>query len=108
MKVKYGDVVYLKNAIPAIEHIQGENRPFLIVSNDMGNRYSEICLCVPLTKSGKKISQPTHTFISYHNSMCLCEQIFTIPQSNVSKVVFHSPLSDMNKVKYCLRKALQL
>lgn len=101
MKVKRGDIIYLKNPIPMKNHIQGGNRPYVVVSNNKGNYYSEICIIVPLTRTKKKVL-PTHTKISYNNSVCLCEQIFTVSQKEIETVVSHLNYRDMDKITNCL------
>ena len=105
MKVKRGDVVYLEKPFPKNHHIQGGNRPFVVISNDAGNKFSEICLVTPLTLAKKK-NLPTHGLLSYHHSTVLCEQIFTTAQSNIQKVVYHLPDSDMKKVDKCINVAI--
>lgn len=44
MKIKRGDIVYVSDNNKYQGNIQNRNRPFLIVSNDIGNSYSNICL----------------------------------------------------------------
>lgn len=106
MKVKRGDVVYLKKTFPMRDHIQGGNRPFLVVSNDTGNFYSEICIVVPMTTKNRNRLLPTHAIVDYNNSLCLCEQIFTISQDDVSAIKYHLSDSDMLKINRCLRNSL--
>lgn len=106
MKVKRGDIIYLKNSFPKDHHIQGGNRPYLVISNDMGNYYSDICIIVPLTTAKKKKELPTHTRIKFHNSLCLCEQMFTVVQDNIESVPYHLDHSDMEKVNNCISVSL--
>lgn len=103
MKVKRGDIVYLKNCFPKDHHIQGGNRPYLVISNDLGNFHSGIRIVVPLTTAKKKKELPTHTRIKFHNSLCLCEQMFTVVQDNVESVPYHLDRSDMEKVNKCIK-----
>lgn len=106
MKVKRGDVVYLKNTFPMCEHVQGGNRPYVVVSNDVGNFHSTVCMLVPLTTSVRKHPLPTHTWVSYGNSLCLCEQIFTISQDSISTVKCTLDGHDMENINRCLQIAL--
>lgn len=106
MKVKRGDIIYLKNTFPRDHHIQGRNRPYLVISNDMGNYYSDICILVPLTTAKKKKELPTHARIKFHNSLCLCEQMFTVVQDNIESVSYHLDRFDMEKVNKCIRASL--
>lgn len=106
MKVKRGDVVYLKNTFQMCKHVQGGSRPYVVVSNNIGNFHSEICMVVPLTTSKRKHQLPTHTVVSYANSICLCEQIFTVSQDNISEVKCNLSWYDMKNVNQCLKIAL--
>jgi mRNA interferase MazF len=106
MKVRRGDVIYLNKTFPVEDHIQGGVRPYVVVSNDRGNAFSGCCTVVPLTgKIGKK-PLPTHTTVSYHNSLCLCEQIFTISQKEIQAIRYNLPWYDMKNIDRCLRIAL--
>ena len=106
MKVKRGDIVYLKKDFPSEDHIQGGVRPYLVVSNDIGNQHSEICMIVPLTHSEKHLHLPTHTQIFYNHSVVVCEQIFTISQKSIKNREFHLNESEMQKVDRCLKIAI--
>ncbi len=105
MKVKRGDVIYLNKTFQAEDHIQGGVRPYVVVSNDKGNASSGCCTIVPLTTKQKK-PLSTHTRVSYHNNLCLCEQVFTISQNDVQVVKCNLPWYDMKKIDRCLRIAL--
>ena len=102
-KVKRGDIVRIKNPIIGAENIQSFDRPYLIISNDIGNQYSKICLCVPLTSQNKKMTQPTHVRCSYHQSVLLCEQIHTLEQENILRVCYHLPEEEMIEVNKALK-----
>jgi len=106
LKVMRGDVVYLKVPFQKSKHIQGGDRPYLVVSNDTGNEHSEICMVVPLTSANKK-SLPTHWRVGYR-STTLCEQIFTVSQKDVLKVAGHYGANAMMGVHRALKVALEL
>lgn len=104
MKVEKGQIVYLKTENKNGKgHIQMGRRPFLVVSNDIGNRFSEFAMVVPLTTKLKKLSQPTHVVIDYNNSMVICEQIFTIRQSDIVKIECKISEFQMKFVDECLK-----
>lgn len=107
VKVKKGNIIYLNKNIECGHLQNAENRPFLVVSNDIGNEFSEIIMVVPLTKSLKKLSQPTHTVISFNESMVLCEQIMSINKADI-KGIYSFVLNDyqMSRVDDCLKNAL--
>lgn len=106
--VKKGDVIKLKNEFVSTGSVQSFSRPYLVVSNDIGNYHSDICLCVPLTSQNKKMTQPTHTKISYHNSVALCEQIHTINQKEIEEIKYHISDYDMQKINECLKVSLNI
>lgn len=89
--------------------VQGGCRPVLVISNDMGNRCSDIVNVIPMTSRMKKYYLPSHTIVEeshmserdenreYETSMILAEQITTI-----SKASFRSYLgrvTDAEKLK---------
>ena len=79
--IKRGMVVIVNLPIQTENSIQGGERPCVIVSNNMGNRYSPNVTIIPLTSRSKK-DLPTHAIIkSYNNSIALGEQIMTIPKA---------------------------
>lgn len=106
--VKRGDVIKLKNELVSTGSVQSFNRPYVVISNDIGNHYSNICLCVPLTSQNKKMSQPTHTRINYRNSVALCEQIHTIDQKQIEIIYYHLSDEEMRKINDCLKISLNI
>lgn len=60
--------------------LQGKNRPWLIVSNDICNQNSPVLTAVPLTTQNKSL-MPTHVRFtdSKSDQTILCEQIRSIP-----------------------------
>ena len=106
---KRGDIVYVQMTSRNIEKcsIEAYSRPYLIVSNDVGNYHSDIVLGVPLTSKLKKLTQPTHYRISYHDSVVLCEQIKTLSQENINTDVnYHLSDDEMKEVEKCLKISL--
>lgn len=105
--IKRGDIVYLKRGayLTAIGHIQGGERPMLIVSNDKGNSSSQIVIAVPLTTNKRRLDLPTHTLVT-EKSVALCEQIFTFNQAFIDRKVDHIKAETMKKVEKCLAASL--
>lgn len=75
------------------ESIQSGCRPCLVISNDIGNKYSPTLLVIPLSSQLKNVNQPTHTIIKCDadngltsDSMLLAEQITTISKSKSRKI----------------------
>ena len=104
MEVRKGDVIYLKRK----KDDRMSVRPYVVVSNDIGNHYSGICLVVPLTMKIKKLTMPTHAVLNFHGSMMLCEQIHTIQQADIDRIAHHLSKTDMEKVDKCLKSSLAL
>lgn len=102
--IKRGDIVYLKDSVGSPLN----SRPFLIVSNDVGNHFANICLGVPLTTKHKKVSQPTHCIIGFNGSMVLTEQIYTINKDDINRIIGKISVSDMKQVDECLMISLSL
>ena len=88
MVVKRGDMFYA-DLSPVIGSEQGGVRPVLIIQNDIGNKYAQTAIIVPLTKIiANKVKQPTHCIISptdnlKHYSVALTEQIRVIDKSRL-------------------------
>lgn len=110
MKVKKGDIVYLFDAAYQKEdgNIQGGVRPLLVVSNNVGNFFSNICLVVPLTSRLKQENLPTHTTICDlgKKAMVLCEQIFTVNQNDICEIANKATKEEMRKVDCALKNSL--
>ena len=59
---KRGDI-YLANLNPFKGIEQGGTRPVLVVSNDIGNFYSDLLIIAPITSHLKKLDLPTHVLL---------------------------------------------
>lgn len=106
---KRGDVVYVQMRKQNIEtsSIEEYSRPYLIVSNNTGNYFSDIVLACPLTSKLKEVAQPTHYRISYHDSVVLCEQIKTLNQDQInSNINYHLNDAEMKEIEKCLKISL--
>ena len=85
-----GDVVLIDIPVPENSHVQGGNRPWLIVQNNVGNQFSPTSIIVPLTTKFKKLEMPTHVPITWENiepSMVECEQVRVVD----GKPMFYDP-----------------
>lgn len=103
MRIRRGDVVYLRKSVKCPNAI----RPYVIVSNDVGNRYAEICLGVPLTMNRRR-GQPTQCIVSYNDSTVMTEQICVINKNDIDKILFTLTDSDMKRIERCLAISLDL
>ncbi|WP_440118505.1 type II toxin-antitoxin system PemK/MazF family toxin [Paenibacillus sp. QZ-Y1] len=89
--------IWLANLGHRERSIQSGVRPVLIVSNDIGNKYSPVVLAIPITSKVKK-SMPTHVLLEADkcdiadNSILLCEQIMTLNKNeNLVNKLFTLP-----------------
>ena len=86
------DLIY--GELPKNENsIQSGCRPLLVISNNVGNKFSPTLLVIPLSSQLKNVNQPTHTIIRCDtdngltsDSMLLAEQITTISKSKSRKI----------------------
>ena len=85
---------------------QNGTRPVVIIQNDVGNKYAQTAIIVPLTKIiTNKVKQPTHCIISptdnlKHYSVALTEQIRVIDKSRLKIKIGHlnkSQIKDLDK-----------
>ena len=86
--IKRGDIYYAELS-PAIGSEQGGTRPVLIISNDIGNRYSPTVIIAAITsRVHTKAKLPTHTSVRNFEgldkeSIVLSEQIRTIDKQRL-------------------------
>ena len=107
---KRGDI-YLANLNPFKEVEQGGTRPVLVVSNDIGNFFSELLLIAPITSQIKKIDQPTHVLLknvrglSTDSIVCL-EQIKGIDKLRILKYLGRISKEQMTAVDEAAMESL--
>lgn len=80
--ISYMDIWKVNLPLDPETHVQGGQRPALIVSNDDINAYSALVTIVPITKNMKRKAIPCNIplegFGLHLPSLALCEQIQTI------------------------------
>lgn len=99
-----GSIVYLKPERCPI----GKPRPYIIVSNDIGNIYADYYLCVPLTSKHKRLDIKSHAIVNYHDSVVKGEEITIVKKTDILRRVDLLDADSMRKVDECLRVALGL
>lgn len=71
-------------------YVQKGKRHCVVVSNDIGNELAGVIIVIPFTASEKK-PLPTHVNVEhellYRKNTALCEQIITIPKTNVEEII---------------------
>ena len=104
--VKRGDIYFIAGTATTGSE-QGGDRPAIIVSNDIGNRFAPIAEVVYLT-TPKKAGLPTHVFIgsAERPSVALCEQIVTVSKRRIERYVGRVTEEEMDKIDKALQKSL--
>lgn len=90
MEFKYGDIVLVDfNPVRGVE--MSKIRPAVVVSNNILNKYSPLCIVVPITGNIERIL-PFHVFIPKlksnglkNDSKALPEQIKSLDKSRIIK-----------------------
>lgn len=93
MDIKRYDIVQADLG-QAVGSEQGGIRPVLIIQNDLGNRFSNTTIIIPLTSKIKSLNQPTHTLIKRSidtglktDSVLLGEQMRVISSQRIIKKI---------------------
>ena len=92
-QIKRGDIYYA-GLNPVVGSEQGDSRPVIIVSNDVGNNHSPTVIVTPMTGNLRKNPLPTHVVIPQtcglgRDSLMLAEQIRTIDHSRLGEYIGH-------------------
>lgn len=98
---------YKGEASKSIRGIQQGTRPVLIVSNNIGNKFSSVVQVVPCTTAYKP-NLPTHCniHINGRRNTLLCEQTKTIPTSLLFNYITTLDEIEMAEVEKCLKTSL--
>ena len=110
-KVKRGDIVFIKMNKQNIEknsNVQEYSRPYVVISNNIGNYHSNIFICVPMTTKEKRNDLPTHYRISYHDSIVCCEQIFTFNQDRIDSILSKVSEAELKEIEECIKVSIGL
>lgn len=92
----------------SLSSVQSGTRPVLIVSNNIGNKFSQTLQVVPCTSSEKLNNQPTHysIFIEKKKNTFLCEQLKCIMKTDLLDYVTTLDDFEMKKIEECLQVSL--
>lgn len=102
MKIRKFDVYDLNLPDDGVDHSQSGVRPYVVIQNDIGNKYSPICLVLSMTSQKKKTSQPTHAIINKYEAVGL-EKDSIVLAENI-RMVDKSMLRPENKRGYVVSK----
>ena len=107
--IKRGDIYYINNNRGQVGSEMKKDRPAIIVSNDMSNRYSNEVTVVFLTSQPKK-DMTTHVTIlsTGRESIALCEAPTTMDKQRVNNYLGHVSRREMEAVDEGLLKHLGL
>lgn len=91
-------------------HIQKGMRPVLIISNDTGNKFSEILQVIPCTSAIEKTTLPTHCsfYINNIRNTFLCEQIKTVNKADLTAYLVTLNRKEMEEIERCSKISLGL
>lgn len=94
------------------ENVQSGRRPCIIISNDIGNMFSENITVVPCTTNlTRAFSQPTHlktSVLKDVDSTVLCETVITISKKLTDGFIGVLDNKTMSEIDDCVKIALGL
>jgi len=106
-----GDI-YLANLGKQDGSIQAGIRPVLVVSNNIGNRFSPVVIVAPITSQIHKAKLPTHVILPAEkyglakDSVILFEQIRVINKSSLIEKIVHIPEREMKEIEKPLQVSI--
>ena len=103
MEIHFGDIWYINDNYGS-GHQQKGVRPWIIVSNDIGNNHSPMVNAVPLTSNLNKKPLPTHCKIisGPQESIALCEQVKPINKTDLLNCIGYCQNFELRQIKICL------
>jgi mRNA interferase MazF len=115
--VNRGDVVL--TFYPFASGSGGKRRPGLVVQNDADNARMTATILAQITTNLARAGEPTHLLIEastiegqhsglLHDSLVSCNNLVTVEQTRIHKVIGCIPATTMQKIDDCLKTALGL
>ena len=107
-RYRRGDVVVIDVPPLAGSHIRAGKRPWVVVQNNVGNRFSPTSIVVPLTTKIKRLELPTHVAVAWGSlqpSMVECEQVRVVDVSDDWEYICTLPPEIMRHVDTALKNA---
>lgn len=106
--IKRGDIFYIRNERYRTGSEIRKNRPAIIVSNDMNNRYGRVVEVVYLTSRPKEKDMPTHVVIrsTGRRSIALCEQPTAVAIERIENWLGTATAKEMQLIDDALMVAL--
>jgi len=113
MIVKRGDM--FSALFDGVGSEQGGERPFIIISNNIGNKFSTTLIVALITTKNKKDNMPTHINLDKElglkeNSVVMLEQIRTIDKSRIipDSYIGRADRDSMRKIDEALKVSVAL
>lgn len=105
--MKRGEIYYIRADQSETGSEQRANRPGVIVSNDINNKYSATVEVVYLTTQPKS-NLPTHVRIysAPRPSTALCEQVTTVAVSRLEKYLGRCSRRELNRIDKAMMVSL--
>lgn len=110
MNIKRGDIFYA-DLSKTIGSEQAGIRPVLIIQNDVGNKFSNTVIVLPITSKNKS-NIPTHVNIQgfkyglEKNSVILAEQVRTLDKRRLKQKISSLDDNTLEKVKKAIEISL--
>lgn len=107
-KIFRGDIVWAENPL-AKGHMQKKPRPYLIISNNKNNEFSEMVIALPMTTRVKK-NLPTHYRILLNNKVntILAEQIVCLNKADIQGYMNTIDDKDLKEIEKRIKIQLDL
>jgi mRNA interferase MazF len=117
MSIRRGDVVMAW--FPFASGRGGKRRPCLIVQNDTDNQKLANTVIAQITSNLRRKGDKSHLFIELatpegqqsgllHDSLISCNNLATIEQSLINKVIGSLPSAAIQKINDCLKAGLDI
>jgi mRNA interferase MazF len=117
MNVQRGDIVLLQ--APFTSRTGAKTRPMLVVQNDQNNARMSNTILVFITTNTVRAAEPTQVLIDpttpdgrssglKQTSVVSCENILTVVQADILRVIGHLPAAIMQRVDQALKVSLAL
>ena len=106
-----GDIVYVHNECGnSVGSEWTKDRPAIIVSNDMCNKYSPVVEVVYTTTKRRKRLLPTHVIVhsTPFTSIALCEAIYSVDKCRIQRTVGQCSPKEMFQINNALVISLGL
>jgi mRNA-degrading endonuclease toxin of MazEF toxin-antitoxin module len=106
-----GDIVYVRcDKRKSTGSEWANDRPAIIVSNDVCNKHSPVVEVVFTTTSRRKHLLPTHVIVhsTPAKSVVLCESVYSVDRSRIDRIIGHCSEKELFRINKALVVSLGL